>query len=94
MSNVKKARYLLLGQGLELSNIYVCVCVFVCVCVCMCVCECNVVNATLSQRYLESTFLPCDSVVITMLSQPKPNVVTTSSQCDIVCWVDICVKPQ
>ena len=58
-----------------------------CVCVCVCVCERNVVNATLSQRYLESTFLCCDNVVITMLLQPKSNVVTTLSQRDIVCWV-------
>ena len=56
------------------------------VCVCVCVCECNVVNATLSQRYLESTFLCCDNVVITKLSQPKHNVVTTLSQRDFVCW--------
>ena len=45
---------------------YISVCVHVCVCVC--VCECNVVNATLSQRYLESTFLQrdivcCDGVI-------------------------------
>ena len=50
----------------------VCVCVRVCVCVCVCVCECNVVKC-----YLE--FLHCDNVVITMLSQPKTNVVTTLS---------------
>ena len=37
---VKEARYYLLGQGLELSNIYICVCVHVCVC------ECKVENAT------------------------------------------------
>ena len=40
---------------------------------CVHVCECNVVNATLSQRYLESTFLCCDNVK----SQPKNNFVTT-----------------
>ena len=68
---VKEARYQLLGQGLELSNIHMCVCVHVCVC------ECNVVNATLSQCYLESSFLRCHNVVITTLSQPKNNVVTT-----------------
>ena len=62
-----------------------CMCVHVCVCVCMC--ECNVVNAMLSQRYLESTFLRCHNVVITTLSQPKNNVVTTLSQLDFVCWV-------
>ena len=59
-----------------------CACAYVCVCVC----ECNVVNATLSQRYLESTFLRCDNVVITTLSQPKHNVVTTLLQRDFVCW--------
>ena len=55
----------------------------------VCVCECNVVNATLSQRYLESAFLSCHNVVITTLSQPKSNVVTTLSQCDIVCWENV-----
>ena len=64
-----------------------CGCVCACVCVCVRVCECNVVNATLSQRYLESTFFRCDNVVITTLSQPKRNVVTMLSQRDIVCWV-------
>ena len=54
-----------------------------CVCVCVCVC---VVIATCLQRYLESTFLRCHNVVITTLSQPKDNVVTTLSQRDFVCW--------
>ena len=62
----------------------------VCVCVCVCMsmhvgCKCNVVIATCPQRYLESTFLRCHNVVITMLSQPKDNVVTTLSQRDFVC---------
>ena len=67
-----------------IKYIYICVlvfvlvlvflCVRVCVCVCLCVCECNVVNATLLQRYLESTLLRCDNV-ITTLPQPKDNVV-------------------
>ena len=61
-------------------------------CVCVCVsmhvgCKCNVVIATCPQRYLESTFLRCHNVVITTLSQPKDNVVTTLSQRDFVCWV-------
>ena len=50
-------------------------------------CKCNVVIATCPQRYLESTFLRCHNVVITTLSQPKDNVVTTLSQRDFVCWV-------
>ena len=49
-------------------------------------CKCNVVIATCPQRYLESTFLRCHNVVITTLSQPKDNVVTTLSQRDFVCW--------
>ena len=53
-------------------------------------CKCNVVIATCSQRYLESTFLRCHNVVITTLSQPKDNVVTTLSQRDFVCWDVIC----
>ena len=64
-----------------------------CVCVCVCMsmhvgCKCNVVIATCPQRYLESTFLRCHNVVITMLSQPKDNVVTTLLQRDFVCWVN------
>ena len=50
-------------------------------------CKCNVVIATCPQHYLESTFLRCHNVVITTLSQPKDNVVTTLSQRDFVCWV-------
>ena len=49
-------------------------------------CNCNVVIATCPQHYLESTFLRCHNVVITTLSQPKDNVVTTLSQRDFVCW--------
>ena len=54
---------------------------------CGSVCECNVVNATLSQRYLEFTFLRCDNVAFTTLPQPKNNVVTKLSQYDVVCLV-------
>ena len=54
-------------------------------------CKCNVVIATCPQRYLESTFLRCHNVVITTLSQPKDNVVTTLSQRDFVCWVSTSV---
>ena len=53
-------------------------------------CKCNVVIATCPQRYLESTFLRCHNVVITTLSQPKDNVVTTLSQRDFVCWDIVC----
>ena len=49
-------------------------------------CKCNVVIATCPQHYLESTFLSCHNVVITTLSQPKDNIVTTLSQRDFVCW--------
>ena len=49
-------------------------------------CKCNVVIATCPQRYLESKFLRCHNVVITTLTQPKDNVVTTLSQRDFVCW--------
>ena len=49
-------------------------------------CKCNVVIATCPQCYLESTFLRCHNVLITTLSQPKDNVVTTLSQRDFVCW--------
>ena len=49
-------------------------------------CKCNVVIATCLQCYLESKFLRCHNVVITTLSQPKGNVVTTLSQRDFVCW--------
>ena len=44
----------------------------VCMCVCVCLGECNVVNATLSQRYLASTFLRCDNVVITNFRSKTP----------------------
>ena len=62
-----------------------------CVCVCVCMsmhvgCKCNVMIATCPQHYLESTFLRCHNVVITTLSQPKDNVVTTLSQRDFLCW--------
>ena len=50
-------------------------------------CKCNVVIAMCPQQYLESTFLHCHNVVITTLSQPKDNIVTTLSQRDFVCWV-------
>ena len=64
-----------------------CMCVCVCVCMSMHVgCKCNVVIA-MCPRYLEFTFLRCHNVVITTLSQPKDNVVTTLSQRDFVCWV-------
>ena len=48
---------------------------YVCVCACVCVCECNVVNATLSQRYLESTFVRCDHNVVTTKKQRCHNVI-------------------
>ena len=38
----------------------------------MCLCECNVVNATLSQRYLASTFLRYHNVVITNFRSKTP----------------------
>ena len=84
-------KQLSLDQGLELSN-SVYMCVYVCMCVCMNMhagCECNVVIAMCPQRDLESTFLRCDNVAFTTLTQPKHNVVTTLSQRDFVCWVFI-----
>ena len=56
-------------------------------------CKCNVI-ATCPQCYLESTFLRYHNVVITTLSQPKDNVVTTLSQRDFVCWVHIAVTKE